>query len=197
MRTRDRVSDAAALLARAFHDDPMMAWVVPDTAERPRLLGRFFAASLRYAALFGRLDIAPGRDGAAAWLPPGDFRMTPLRMLRSGHLLLPFRVGSACWRRLARLNRYALMLHSRTVPEPHWYLYSVGVEPSRQRRGVGAGLLKFALERADADHLPCYLETSSESNLPLYERLGFKVAIRGRVPPDGPPIWAMVRPARR
>jgi len=197
MRDETALTDAAALLARAFHDDPMMAWVVPDPAQRPRLLARFFAASLRYAALFGRLDVAPGRDGAAAWLPPGDFRMTPLRMLRSGHLLLPFWVGSGVWRRLARLNRYALMLHARIVAGPHWYLYSIGVEPSRQRQGVGAGLMRFALERADADHLPCYLETSCESNLPLYEGLGFKVAVRGRIPPDGPPLWAMLRAGRR
>ena len=208
----------AALLARAFHDDPMMAWVVPDAARRPAFLRALFAANLRAARRAGLVDRhaggagdgaagvdatgagagdGPGPAGAAIWLAPGRFPMKRWRMLLSGHLLLPLRLDLTGWRRLARVNRYALMLHHRTAPGPHWYLHGLGVEPARQRRGVGDALIALGTGRADRDRLPCYLETAVESTLPLYERHAFRVEIRGRVRPDGPPIWAMLRPAKR
>jgi ribosomal protein S18 acetylase RimI-like enzyme len=188
---------AAALLTRAFDDDPLMAWVMPDAARRGHDLRRFFAASLRDAARFGRVDRSPDGSGAAVWLAPRRFPITPLRLLRSGHALLPIRVGLATYRRLVRLNEYALMLHHRSVASPHWYLLAIGVDPAQRGRGVGETLLRAGLEIADGARLPAYLETSNPANLPLYERLGFRVAIQGRVPDDGPPIRAMLRPARR
>jgi ribosomal protein S18 acetylase RimI-like enzyme len=191
------VAVVAALLARAFDDDPMMGWVVPRPAARPRALGAFFAANVRYAALYGRVDRAPEGHGAAIWLAPGDYRMTAWRMLRSGHALLPLRMGATAWRRLQRLNAYALMQHARTVAGPHWYLYGVGVAPERRGRGIATALLRPALDQADRDRLPCYLETAGPLTVPLYERLGFRVAIAGRLPPDGPPFWSMLRPAKR
>ena len=193
----------AGLLARAFQDDPITAWVVPDAARRAVFLRALFSAALRSARRSGRVDRhARSEDGsvaagAAIWLAPGRFPMTRAQMLVSGHLLLPLRLSLTGWRRLLRVNRYALMLHHRTAPGPHWYLHGIGVEPSRQRHGVGETLIAAGTERADRDRLPCYLETAVESTLPLYERYAFRVEIRGRIPPDGPPIWAMLRPARR
>jgi ribosomal protein S18 acetylase RimI-like enzyme len=195
--TRSGVAAIATLMARAFADDPMMGWVVPRAADRPRALAAFFTANVRYADLYGRVDIGPGEDAAAIWLAPGDFRMTPWRMARSGHALLPLRMGAPSWRRLRRLNAYALMQHARTVAGPHWYLYGIGVAPERRGLGLATTLLRPALERADRDRLPCYLETANPVTLPLYERLGFRVEIPGRLPPDGPPFWSMLRPARR
>jgi ribosomal protein S18 acetylase RimI-like enzyme len=192
----DAAAAATDILASAFVDDPMIGWVFPDAARRPAALDTFFAANVRYAALYGRVDLAPGGDGAAIWLAPGDYRMTAWRMLRSGHALLPLRLGPSGWRRLQRLNAYALMQHARTVTGPHWYLYGVGVLPAGRGRGIGTALLRLGLDRADRDRLPCYLETASEQTLPLYTRLGFRVAIPGRFPADGPPYWAMLRPAR-
>jgi len=195
--TRPDIAAAAALMARAFGDDPMMGWVVPHAPARPRALGAFFAANVRYADLYGRVDLAPDDGGAAIWLAPGDYRMTPWRMLRSGHALLPLRMGAPSWRRLRRLNAYALMQHARTVAGPHWYLYGVGIASDRRRRGLATALLRPALDQADRDRLPCYLETANPLTLPLYERLGFRVAIPGRLPSDGPPLWSMLRPAKR
>jgi GNAT superfamily N-acetyltransferase len=199
-------ADLAALFARAFQDDPITAWVVPDAARRPAFLRALFAANLRSARRSGRVDRHtddPGgaesasAAGAAIWLAPGRFPLTRARTLLSGHLLLPLRLDLIGWHRLARVNRYALMLHHRTAPGPHWYLHGLGVEPSRQRQGVGDALLAAGTERADRDRLPCYLETAVESTLPLYERHAFRAEIRGRVPPNGPPVWAMLRPAKR
>jgi GNAT superfamily N-acetyltransferase len=68
------------------------------------------------------------------------------------------------------MNKLA-RLHPR---EPHWYLFAVGVVPEATGRGRGTTLLEPVLERCDAEHLPAYLEASSEDNARLYARLGFE-----------------------
>jgi len=137
-----------------------MTWVAPDAALRPAFLRALFAANLRSARRYGRVDRDPGGAGAAIWLAPGQFPMLRRRMLLTGHLLLPLRLSLTGWRHLARLTSYALMLHHRTAPGPHWYLNGIGVEPSRRCQGIGETLLAAGAARADRDRLPCYLETA-------------------------------------
>lgn len=50
-----------------------------------------------------------------------------------------------------------------------------------------------ALARADANGLPCYLETQSADNVRFYERYGFRVAHEGEVPGHPLKMWAMIR----
>jgi hypothetical protein len=49
------------------------------------------------------------------------------------------------------------------------------------------------LARADADRLPCYLETMNEKNVLFYEKYGFRVVRDGEVPRHGLRAWAMLR----
>ena len=72
----------------------------------------------------------------------------------------------------------------------------VGVEPDRQRAGIGSALLAPIVERCDRDFVPAYLESSREDNLAFYHRLGFEVTGRIDLPGGGPPIWPMWRAPR-
>jgi GNAT superfamily N-acetyltransferase len=79
--------------------------------------------------------------------------------------------------------------------EPHWYLPLIGVDVTRQGRGYGSALLRHALHRCDDDGLPAYLEATSPSSKPLYERHGFEelgVIQAG----ESPPMWPMQRRPR-
>jgi hypothetical protein len=49
------------------------------------------------------------------------------------------------------------------------------------------------LRRADADGLPCYLETMKERNVPFYQKYGFEVVVDELVPKGGPRLWTMKR----
>jgi ribosomal protein S18 acetylase RimI-like enzyme len=79
---------------------------------------------------------------------------------------------------------------------PHWYLYYVGVTPSQQGHGIGSALLASLLARADAEALPCYLETGVARNVGFYERHGFQVVAEGALPREGPRLWAMLQAPR-
>jgi len=80
--------------------------------------------------------------------------------------------------------------------EPHWYLAFVGVEPSRQSRGLGRALLEPALRLADVGCC-CYLETPFPQTHVLYERLGFaRQAERNPFPGAPQGVVTFLRPSR-
>ncbi|MEX2446611.1 MAG: GNAT family N-acetyltransferase [Dehalococcoidia bacterium] len=76
--------------------------------------------------------------------------------------------------------------------EPHFYLLTVGVDPSAQGRGIASSLIRHVLDRCDREGIPSYRESSKESNIPIYEHLGYQVRAELRLP-DGPSIWPMWR----
>ena len=79
------------------------------------------------------------------------------------------------------------------VPEPHWYLQAVGVEPASQGKGIGSALVRAGMRRADRDNTLVYLETETESNVAYYEHLGFAVVEQIVATGLNLPIWLMIR----
>ena len=64
-------------------------------------------------------------------------------------------------------------------------------DPDHQGGGIGSALVKLGLARAAEDGIPAYLEAGNPRNVPLYERLGFKVIAEADAPDGGPHIWFM------
>jgi GNAT superfamily N-acetyltransferase len=101
-------------------------------------------------------------------------------------------VWLALRRRLFRALRTQMQierLHAGQSP-PHWYLGYLGTRRDRQGQGLGTQMLREVLAGADADGMPAYLESSSERNLPLYERNGFRVVGELQALGHGPPSGA-------
>ena len=180
-------------LCQAFYDEPNFTSIFPDTRVRqvalPWFLGRFvIRLGLSYGAVFTANEV----DGAAVWLHPNT--MIPLRgALRTGLLLMPFRFGWQSFRRSTRLGGYLERIRQQSAPTQHWYLMALGVTPSRQGAGLGRALLQPVLIRANAEQVPCYLETFTERNVQFYEKLGFTVVVHDHIPGGGPSFWTMVR----
>lgn len=191
------VPAVAAAAARAFADDGMFTFVFPDPSTRPAKLGRFFRGAVRYGRLAGTaLTTRPGRAGVAIWLPPGHTTMSVAAMARAGMLTFPVTLGPAAFRRFTAYTSWLDGQRRELAPDPHWFLLALGVDPVRQRRGVGTTLMASTLADADQRGLAAYLETTSEANVAYYERAGFTVA-REAVPDAGPRTWLMRREPRR
>jgi ribosomal protein S18 acetylase RimI-like enzyme len=186
----ERLGEASSVLARAFQDDPAWGWVLPNPKRRATLLPWLFQTGFEIAdaqvwATDGDLL------GVARWLPPGkpDVHVGP--MLRA-LIATPLRVREATNRFFA-YGRAVEALRAQAVPEAHWYLAGIGVDPPFQRRGIGGALLAPGLEAAGQAGLPCALLTNSERNLPFYCSHGFEVVLEGRTPENGPRAWMMRR----
>jgi ribosomal protein S18 acetylase RimI-like enzyme len=187
----ERLEEASTVLARAFQDDPAWVWLIPDAEKRRRLLPWLFRVGFDVTAADVWTTAGVIR-GAARWLPPGRPPMRVGPMLKA-LVTTPFRLGSAIAPFLA-YGRAVEALRAETMPDPHWYLAGIGVEPSAQGRGVGAALLEPGLTAAARAGLPAVLLTNSEANLGFYERHGFQVVREGDTPQGGPHAWAMVKP---
>jgi GNAT superfamily N-acetyltransferase len=192
---RPDVRPTAAMLARAFYDDPLMAWILPDERIRRRRLAAFFAMTMRGASLRheGPEILLTGGQvlGCGNWMPPGTWRPPAWRQLATlpglaRTLRSRLGVASAAYGTLMRA-------HPR---EPHWYLAGLGTDPPAQRTGVGSELMRSRLARCDAAGLPAYLESSKASNVPFYQGHGFTVTGELRIPDGGPTTWLMWRTAQ-
>ncbi len=187
----DRAAVAVAL-AKAFFDDPVPQWSCPPDDLRDRVLQRVFSAMLNVALPHGEVWTTTQRSGAAIWFPP-DFAhlgaADSLRLLRAATLprLLP-RMPAAIAGALK-----ADAIHRRQ--RPHWYLFSLGVDPSAQGQGLGSRLIAPVLEQCDADQIGAYLESSKQENIPFYARHGFKETEPFKLP-SGPVIYPMWREPR-
>ena len=188
----ENLSAAAEALARAFHDDPLQAYVFPDPAERAARSPAHFAPILRYGLLFGEVLTTAGTPlGASVWLPPGGWEVTPERADEAGLNDLPQAIGEeAAERFFSALG--AIDPYHREVP-PHWYLMVVGVSPEGRGRRLGRALIQPIMDRADAAGLSCYLETAQPDNVAFYEHLGFKQVVDVVEPLSGLRLWTFRR----
>ena len=61
--TSSQLEEAEEMLGRAFFDNPMSKYILPDDAERTRHLGWMFGTSTLYGHLFGEVHttISEGR----------------------------------------------------------------------------------------------------------------------------------------
>jgi GNAT superfamily N-acetyltransferase len=187
--TADDVPALALALARAFFEDPVFAWLVPDASERMRVSERGFAFWLRKIYLpHEECYTTDELTGAALWLPPGQWHLGLLAQLR----LAPG-MFAATGRRLPQILRASATIESNHPREEHYYLPFVGVEPAAQGRGLGTALMAPIIARCDQLGVPAYLESTTPRNRACYSRQGFQVTEEFRFPKGGPPSWRMWR----
>ena len=192
---RDSIERATTTLERAFSPDPLFTWVFPDPAARPAALQRFMRVPLEYGLRYGRITTSHEAKAASVWLPPGPGVTIP-RMILSGMLSVPFRTGFGPFVKFMTANEIMDKIHKARMPEPHWYLLVVGIDPEMQGQGAGSAIVREGLALADRESKPCYLDTSERRNLAFYERLGFVVLEEATLGNGGPKAWAMRREPR-
>ena len=188
--------EAAGVCARAFFNYPMMVHYLPDEGTRMKVLEWYLGGMLNYALRYGLVEATADLSGVACWLPPDQTLLSTWRLLRSGFLVMPLKFGRKQYRIAEKCDEYVTQIHKSLLPQPHWYLWSLTVDPPFQGKGVGEKLTRAGLERVDRDGLPCYLETHLDRNVGYYQRFGFKVAKAAEIPGENLPFWAMIRPER-
>jgi GNAT superfamily N-acetyltransferase len=197
MQRRER-SAVVAGLARAFYDDPLFNYFVPDPVSQSRGLLTFMSAGVSDAAPFGEVWVAytNGKVAATAvWLPPGKYPRGARR-----DLITNIRGASTFFRSGRRLSGAVRLLNAldkahHEIEEAHYYLAILGTDPCYQRSGAGSAALRPVLEKCDEEGIIAYLETQKEENLAYYARHAFdlidKIEVAGV-----PPVWTLSRQPR-
>lgn len=195
--TRRDLPWASAVLGRAFMNDPMLWYIIPEEHRRLHLVPWFVKTSLAYGCLYGEAYTIPSKAGVAFFLPPDQTTLTVGRMFKAGMLAAPIKLGLKSFRRFMKMAEFTDKLHKQYAPIPHYYLFGMGVEPTAQGQGIGSRLLHPLLQRSDAERIPCYLETQNERNIRFYAKHGFQVVVEAMMPDGGFRNWGMFRAPHR
>ncbi|MCJ1334172.1 hypothetical protein MMC10_010879 [Thelotrema lepadinum] len=121
-------------------------------------------------------------DSVSLWMPPGTVMDGFWTIVRRG-----------LWRHWAQLSlklskegrvrffkEFLPLLHSTKIDvlkdrDPNsWYLVYLGTHSRARGRGLAKRLVGEVTRKADLESRACYLESSNEVNIPLYQKLGFE-----------------------
>ncbi len=183
--TTSDVSAAVETLTRAFEDYPMTrASLDPD--DYLRRLSQYNQLFLTGVGLpHGRVWVTDDISAVAIWLTPA----TPAEALVQHSAAFNELVGS----RAALNAEYGKAMGTFRPQNPHWLLAILGVDPARQRQGLGRAVVAPGLAAADAEHAPAFLETQDPSNIAFYESLGFTVTAELELPHHGSIHYSLYR----
>jgi ribosomal protein S18 acetylase RimI-like enzyme len=178
----------ARTYARAFADDPVIRWLVPDDDEYAAIGERFFAAPARRFLAQEALWCTDDGVAVAGWNLPGRPEI---------EIDDPDLIEHPEWR-IERFMALRAKMIEHAPPDEHWHLNILGTHPDWQRQGLGGALMAHTFAIADAAGLPCYLETETPENVAYYRGRGFEVRSEWELSAPGAPgphMWGMLRPA--
>jgi ribosomal protein S18 acetylase RimI-like enzyme len=184
----EQVSQATGVAARSLRDSPNSMAVSNDPFVRLDMLYSTFGRMLGEARVAGvrRGNCVLGVAGAVqpghcidSMLPPEVRTLDPSspdatdadRFLYSGSVMA-----------------------AHDLPEPHWHVGPVGVEPGFQGRGLGRAAMRLLCDEFDLHRRLAWLETDKPENVRFYIGLGFEVV--DEVPMLTSRFWFMRREAQ-
>jgi len=193
-------AEAAAVLGRAFANDPLISAIignVSDAGVRASRMAHLFTVILTEQCHSGQPVfgvIHDGRVGAAAIIEQVERPSSSAATVIRGLTLMPELVRAAGFGGVLRAVSTLDTLLKHRPAEPHIYLNVLGVEPDLQRRHYGVALLDYLRDQAAirSDLAGVYLETATEANVAYYSHVGYQVI--GEIRPLGVRVWRMLQP---
>ncbi len=163
----DRAADTLAL-AQVDYAWAVWAFPYPDRFDRMR---RSFSLDLQLGLEWNSVWVTDDVASVAIWAPPVRPRSDP-------SLLADVQAAQAELIDVERMRTSHLQTQPFHPPEPCWYLGTVGTLPDRRGEGLASALLRPVLDECDQTSRIACLETSSDDNVRLYQRLGFEEIVR-------------------
>lgn len=187
---KDEIPAVGALVAHSFDELGANAYLVPDPAERERVMAEFFTLYTEHAFEYGRVDVVDAEDGglaaAAVWFDRVNEMPEPP--------LYGERLAALAGVHLDRFNALDELFDAHHPHDEHWHLAFLAVHPSQQHRGLGGELMRRTHEELVANGVPAYLEATNENNVRLYKRHGYTPMTPFEIYlPDGTPFYRMWR----
>lgn len=195
----DQIEEASGVLARAFQDDPLFAYLYPDPIERKIRSVTYCEFVILNGILYLDVYITSNDiEGIALWRAYNikdqkieiqskeiKRRMRKVKRESFSDRLFNERYGV--------FTEVTSFFENKHANFPHWELFIIGVDPIHQGKGYASKLLRMKLAEIDKQNLPCYLHTENERNIKLYEHFGFEIVDHASIPNSELKAWAMIR----
>lgn len=182
------VADVLADAFSAGEGYPWTRWTIDSDDHRRRIRDLQLSALEHVGLPYGTIWTAHccgAVRSAAVWVDPTS---VPER----AHQAVGLRRRDLEGRRHAASVEADVLLMATAPSGSHFLLAAVGTTPGHRGRGLASAVISAGLDEARQRDLPARLETSSQGNVALYERLGFKQDDPPVEIPGGPSVWRML-----
>lgn len=195
---KTQIKAAGEVLGRALQDDPVSVYDIPDKEKRHSVIKHVYQMTSCLGVKYGETHAtSPNLEGVAVWLPYINKEYKFITDIRCAFKAKFYKLGREAGKRIKPIEEYSTKIHREYAPGDHWYLQTLGVEPTHQGKGYGSLLMEYMLEKIDnTNPLPVFLETSTEINVKFYKRFGFEVVREGIIPETDVEQWYLLRYAK-
>lgn len=193
---------AGLVLADAFQHDPVWTKFFEGVDKNDLQMGAWYESAIRHCHRYGDV-YAPSEhlEGIAGWVPGDLAEMTFWRMIRSGAFKSGMKMG---WSMAGHAQKMRgvfgpIDADRRATMKGRAYIYLliIGVASEFQGQGFGGKLFGALIEKSEQDGVPIYLETETETNVRMYEKLGFRLVKQVTLPVINLPLWEMLRETKK
>lgn len=168
--TRKDSAEISAILIQSFNDNKSLNYLIPKDFDRIKKQQCLIQYSILSCLEFGKVYLSKDKQACALILFPDCKRLTLAALWRNLKLVFTLGVSAA----IVGMKRERLV-KSRHPNGPLYYLWFVGVTPLDQGIGKGTSLMQELISDAHMMGREIVLETSTERNMPWYQKLGFQI----------------------
>ncbi len=155
------------ILVRSFNQNRSINYIVRQDNRKQHRLRKLMEYSFEICHRFGIVYLTENKKGTALILFPHKKKSTILLDAE-----LAFSVtGLSNLKKVMDRESAIKKLHPLL---PFYYLWFIGVDPEEQHKGLGSDLMNQLLKDASINNQAVYLETSTITNIPWYEKFGFE-----------------------
>lgn len=159
------------ILCQSFDTNISVNYVVKQDKSRKKRIRKLMEYSFEMCYMFGQIYLSDDKNACALTLFP-DQKKTTLKCIM---LDAKMAISSVGLTRVSKVLSRDSKIKSSYPKDPIFYLWFIGVNTSRQHKGIGSSLMTDLVKESILMKRPIYLETSMPENVGFYKKFGFDV----------------------
>jgi ribosomal protein S18 acetylase RimI-like enzyme len=159
------------ILCQSFDTNVSVNYVVKQDKDRKKRIRKLMEYSFEMCYMFGQIYLSDDKNACALTLFP-DQKKTTLKCIM---LDAKMAISSVGLTRVSKVLNRDSKIKSFYPKHPIFYLWFIGVNTTRQHKGIGSALLTELIKESVLKQRPIYLETSMPENVGFYKKFGFDV----------------------
>ncbi len=161
----------ASILADSFTSNQSVNYIIQQDQQKVTRLKALMEYSFDVCFLYGDIFLTDDKKGCALIVYPDKKKTTLKSMLLDGRLILKC-TGLSNVKKVMKREAAVINVHPDGLI---YYLWFIGVNHADQGKGIGSQILDFIIKEGRAQKRIICLETSTQRNIPWYQKRGFQI----------------------
>lgn len=171
LATKEDKKDFVNILSEAFLDDPQLRWMLDGKKNGfEKRLKILFSYLFETTLCDGEIYFTKNKKAVAAWQTPPKFNFS-FRIIPEA---IKFILGFGIFRVIKIIQMEKIFSKLRDNQNTY-YLFLLGVANSERGKGLSSILIDYQIEKSKQNQYSIFLETSTNKNITIYQKKGFKV----------------------